>query len=35
MLFTIISIVVISANMYFTQSALPCEPTAPAEYDYR
>ena len=31
MLFTIISIAVIFANMYFTQSALPCEPTAPAE----
>lgn len=35
MLFTIISIAVIFANMYFTQSALPCESTAPAEYDYR
>ena len=27
MLFTIISIAVIFANMYFTQSALPCELT--------
>ena len=35
MLFTLISIAVIFANMYFTQSALPCEPTAPSEYDYR
>lgn len=35
MLFTIISIAVIFANMYFTQSALPCEPMAPSEYDYR
>ena len=35
MLFTIISIAVIFANMYFTQCALPCEPTAPSEYDYR
>ncbi len=35
MLFTIIAIAVIFADMYFTQSALPCEPTAPVDYDYR